>query len=333
MKALFLVLITAFSIFTAGCGSTKRVVVEQKQLPVWYSNPPKSDAKTLYAIGEGKSKREAVDSALSLLASTLSVSISSTFDAKSIIKEGTQSSSQATYINQTKSEVKKIQITNYEILNAAELGFKHMAVLIKADKRKLFLGLKDGLDQKFLMLENEEKLIQKEDALRKLAFYKKALASLDDTTNTLAVMKVLDENFDQRTYLQKMNTLKEKYSKLHSKITFSISPEDSNAAMLQKALNKGLSKAGFKVQNEKNSFHYAVTLRTKIEKAQAYGFSIARAEITLTTRDNQNNIIATNVLHIDGQSSQGYQIALQDVSKKFDTIVEREGIAKVLLIE
>lgn len=331
MKRIFLVLITAFTLMIEGCANSKRVVIAQKQLPSWYINPPKSNAQTLYALGEGKNKREAVDNALSLLASTLSVSISSVFDAKSVVKEGSQNSNEATYVNQTKSEVQKVRITNYEILNAAQLGFRHEAVLIEADKRKVFLGLQDALEQKFLMLENEEKAVQKENALKKLSFYQKAFESLVDVPNTLIVMKVLNENFNAATYLKKMNFYRKKYNSLHSKITFSIKAA-SNAVMFKKLLAKGLNRAGFKIQDRQDSFHFVITLKASIRKTESYGFSIARGVITLTTNDANNNIVATNVLHVDGQSSQGYAIALQDLAKKLDKIIQRNGIAKVLLI-
>jgi len=331
MKIIVLVFITAFSFYLTGCGSSKRVVVVEKKLPAWYLNPPRSNSHTLYALGEGQNKREAIDNALTLLASTLSVSVSSTFEAKSVVKEGREESSEATYVNQTKSEVKKIRLTNYKILNTAQLGFKHIAVLIEADKRELFLGLQNALQQKFMFLDNEEKRMQNANALQQLSFYKKALQQLEDVPNTLAVMKVLQADFDPAGYLQKINTYKEKYNSLHSRITFSIYA-DPNAVILKKPLAKGLSSAGFRLQKQYDRYHFSIRVQAAIEKAEAYGFSIARAEITLRTQDYKNNIIATNVIHIDGQSSQGYAIALQNLSKKLDKIIQKQGVLKVLLI-
>ncbi|WP_297440773.1 LPP20 family lipoprotein [Sulfurimonas sp.] len=330
MKIMLLVLITAFSLFLTACGSDKRVVIDKHaQIPSWYLNPPKSEGSVMYALGEGKSKREAIDNALSLMASTLSVSISSTFDAKTIVKEGRVNSSEATYVNQTLSEVKKIRIVNYEILNAAKLGFKRMAVLVRADKRKVFLGLKDDLDQRFLILQNEQNSLQQEDALKKLFFYEKSLQKLADVPDILAVMKVLNQNFDQKLYLQKLHEYKNSYNTLHSKITFSLIAVP-NAVMLKKPIAKGLSVEGFTLADKKDSFHYKIFINANIAKANSYGFSIARAEITLITKDNHDNVVATNLLHITGQSSQGYAIALQDLSKKFDTLVKDKGVKKVL---
>ncbi len=60
----------------SGCSSTKpQVVVKERTLPSWYTNPPLSNTIELYALGEGKNKKEAIAQALSFMASTLSVSI------------------------------------------------------------------------------------------------------------------------------------------------------------------------------------------------------------------------------------------------------------------
>ena len=173
MRIVWIVVALVLSMNFVGCGSAKRVVVEEKVLPAWYEHPPRSTSSELYAVGEEKSKREAIDSALALLASTLSVSIASDFSAKTVVKEGRINSSDATYVNKTQSEVKKIRITNYQLLNAAQLGYKRVAVLIKVDKKMLFRGLKNELDEQFAVIASRQKNIQKQNALKQLGFYDK----------------------------------------------------------------------------------------------------------------------------------------------------------------
>lgn len=329
MKIVWIVLVMVLSISFTGCGSAKRVEVVQKQLPSWYVHPPRSTSSELYAVGEGKSKREAIDNALAQLASTLSVSISSDFRAKRVVKEGRVNSSDATYVNQTQSEVKKIRITNYQLLNAVQLGFKRVAVLVKADKATLFKGLKDELDEQFGVIESRQKNIQKQNALKQLGFYDKSLQELHNLQNTLSVMKVLEEKFDMSVYLKKYQALQEKRDAILNKISFSIRT-DAGAKRFAPAVESGLTKEKFRIKTAADKYHFTVFMSAKIKRAQAYGFNIARAELSFTTKDSYGQIIATNVLHLDGQSSQGYEIALQDVTKKLNAKIKKEGIFKIL---
>ncbi|WP_457744177.1 LPP20 family lipoprotein [Sulfurimonas sp.] len=329
MKKTVIILTLLLGIVLSGCGSTKRVEIAQKQLPSWYENPPQSTSGELYAVGEGKTKKEAIDNALSLLASTLSVSISSSFNAKTIIKEGTINSSDATYVNQTQSNVKKITITNYKLLNAVKLGFKRFVVLVKTDKKELFNGLKNEINQEFTIIKESEKNLKNSNALKKLAFYKESINRTKNIPNNLIVMKALNANFNSAEYLKQLNQLQTQYDYYLSHITFSVNVA-SNAKGLVASIVKGLNDKKIQVKNVKNKMHFTVFINININKTQAYGFSIARSDLYFTTKDFQNTMMASNVVHIDGQSSQGYQIAVQNVYKKLDLLIAKEGIGKVL---
>ena len=315
----------------SACGSSKRVVVKQKELPNWYTNPPLSNEQALYAIGEGKEKQEAITNALSLLLSTLNVSISSKYSAKTVVKEGThKNSSDATYINETESEVQKISITNYELLKAEKLGFKHFAVLVKVDKAKLFNGLKRELEQKFQLIASEEKNFQRKNALEQLQFYKKSLASLQTLPNTLAVMSTLRPSFNTASFLNKYEKLQRKHDKLLQGISFWV---ESNFKSLVSPIAKGISAKKLMIKKRNDSKHFRVYLHADIKRATAYGFTLARANISIKTKDAKGNIIAENSLNLVGQSSQGYSIAKQDLVKKLNKLIKKEGIEKVLNLD
>uniref|UniRef100_UPI00261063DB hypothetical protein n=1 Tax=Sulfurimonas sp. TaxID=2022749 RepID=UPI00261063DB len=92
----------------------------------------------------------------------------------------------------------------------------------------------------------------------------------------------------------------------------------------------GITKQKFQISKRRNVYHFSVFIKAKIVKVKAYGFSIARMEISFTTKDYKNRVIATNLIHIDGQSSQDYSVALQDLVKKLNAEIEKEGIFKIL---
>ncbi|QOP45252.1 LPP20 family lipoprotein [Sulfurimonas paralvinellae] len=330
MKKMVYIIMTAMLFLTA-CGSANRVVVQPKALPSWYTHPPQSNAFELYAIGEGKEKKEAISNALTLLLSTLSVSISSNYSAKTIVKEGTHyNSSDATYVNETHSEVQKIKVTNYELLQSEKLGFKHYAVLIKVDKKQFFNGLKQDIEQQLNIIEMREQNIGSKNAIEQLAFYRQSLDSLKELQNSLAVMKVLEPKFSAESYLQRYERLRKKHDALLQRISFWVK---SNYQPLAFPIAKGISAKKLTIKNRKDKFHFNVLIDADIKKASAYGFTLARANITIATQDAHANVIANNSLNLVGQSSQGYSIAKQDLVKKLNRLIEKEGIEKVLNLD
>ena len=329
MKLLYIIL--SIILFVSGCANQKeRVVVKEKSLPSWYMQPPASNAQEMYGVGEGKDRQEALSNALSSLLATLSVSISSKYSAKSVVREGSINSNESTYINETQSEVKKIRISSYEVLESAKLGFKRYAVLIKVDRMKFFKTLQKEIDQEFALVSAWERNRAAKNALMQLAFYDKTLQRLSDLQNRLIVMSVLNEHFQSQPYLQKYEKLRNKRDKLLRSITFWV---EADYQPLRGPIEKGLSSKKFKIKNLQNAYHFTISINSNMQKANSYGFYIARAQINIATKDNRGNILATNSLNITGQSSQSYAIAKQDVAKKLNKLIAKEGIAKILNLD
>ena len=328
-KQLFILM--AVVLLMSGCGSSKRVVLKPKELPSWYMHPPLSTDTVLYGVGDGKEKQEAISDALTLILSTLNISISSKYSVKSIVKEGTfQNSSDSTYVNETQSEVRKISVSNYEVIQSEKLGWKHYAVLIKVDKAKFFQGLHKELEQKFQIIETQEKNIVLKNAIEQLAFYKKSLDTLNDLQNRLAVMSTLRSSFDPAIFLNRYEHLQQKYDKLLHSISFWV---QADYKPLISPIAKGLSAKKFLIKQRRNNNHFTVFVHADIKRATAYGFTLARANISIKTKDIHANIVGENSFNLVGKSSQGYGIAKQDLVKKLNYLIAKEGIAKVLNLD
>jgi len=314
----------------SGCGSTKpRVVVKEKTLPSWYTNPPLSSTTELYALGEGKDKQEAIAEALSFMVSTLSVSISSRYNAQTEVREGRMTSSDAVYKSNITSEVQKIRISSYKVLNAESFGFKRYAVLIKSNKQKLFKSMQHGLDQKFKLIESAQKSLEGANALDKLFFYKTQKKSLQNLPNTLIVMNVLQPAFEGDEYIRETQKIGLAYQDIVQNISFSIN-SNKQGSNLKAPLAKGISEKRLKIKQAQGPQHFNIYVSNSIEKAQAYGFLLARSEITIKTKDYKGVIVGSNTLQIIGQSSQNFAIAKQNVAFRLNVLIEEEGIGKVL---
>ncbi len=329
MKYIFLIVVTVIFILS-GCASTKpQVLVKEKTLPSWYKNPPLSNEQELYALGEGKDKKEAIAEALSLMTSTLSVSISSNYNAKTEVREGSINTSDGVYKSDITSKVQEIRISSYDVLYAESLGFKRYTVLIKSKKPKLFDSMIRELDQKFALIQSEEKSLKGANALEKLYFYKTQKKSLQNLPNTLIVMNSLNPAFEGEKYIRKTQGIDFAYHDIVQNISFSI---DSNrlGSNLKAPLAKGISERRLKMKRAKGPEHFSVYVTNSIEKAEAYGFWLARSEVTIKTKDYKGVIVGSNTLQIIGQSSQSFAIAKQNVAFRLGTLIEKEGISKIL---
>ena len=320
-------------IFFFGCGEKKRsVVAPQKTLPSWYKSPPLSNEEELYALGEGKNREEAIANALSMMLSTLSVAISSDFSAKTIVQEGRNSSMDSLYVNDVKSSVKELRISNYELLNAESFGFKKYAVLVKSNKQQLFDSMLKETEQEFSLLEEKEQNFTNANAngLKKLSFYREARKTLQKLPNRLLVMNALDDSFDGSSYLQKMQAFDAAYEYALKSLTFFVTTS-KNARNLQAPIEKGLSKEKINIATEGlRNMHFRVYVNAKIEKADSYGFTLARSEISITTKDSDDVVVGSNRFNIIGQSSQGYEVAKQNLAYRLSELVKKEGISTVL---
>jgi len=331
MRRIFYILLSLLLFLTA-CGSAKKmVVVAPKAAPSWYSHPPLSNATYLYAVGDGKSKQEALSNALAALLATLSVSISSKYSAKTVIKEGTHhNSSEATYINKTESEVKKIRITNYKVLESYKFGFKHYSVLVEVEREKFFRSLKKELTQQFMRLQTKEKNLIKANALQRVHFYKEALDSLNDLQNRLNVMSVLQPDFQSDSFIKRYLQIQKRYDRVRNSISFWVV---SNVSAFVPVIAKGLTQKSFVVSQHRRKNHFKISLHADIVRAEAYGIILARANVVIKTKDSKGNILGSNSFNLIGRSSQSYSIAKQDLVKNLNSFVEQKGIAKVLNIE
>lgn len=328
----FVILSTILLLFS-GCGTQKRVVVAKpKELPSWYKTPMHSSSSTLYGVGEGESRDEAIANALNAMASTLSVSISSEFKTKSVVKEGEDESYRSTSINEVKSSVKKIRISSYEVVESEQLGFKKYIALVKSDKRKLFESLREELNQKFKIIDDKRAEIQNYNAIKQLSIYKEAKNSVVDVPNTLIVMNVLQKDFDDSVYLRKLKEVDKRYEQLLSSITFSVQ-SNSQAENLIAAIRKGLSAKKLILKKGSGKMHFNIYISSTAQNASSYGFSLVRSAIAITVKDSTGAVIGSNKLNITGQSTQGYAIAKENVAAKLNAMVKKEGIAKVLGLE
>lgn len=315
-----------------GCSTHKQVVVvKKKELPSWYQHPKSDNKTTLYSTGEGRDKKEAISDALSMLSSTLSVQVSSKFRSKVVENSGALNSYQRKTISEIKSDVKKIRISGYEVINSQEFSFERYIVLIKCDKKRLFNSLKKELNHKFRMIEKNQEMVADHNIMRQFKACKDAKNSLDGVGDTLIVMSSLDNSFDDSVYVEKMQSIDRDYEKIRSLITFSIRG-NSDSDVFKEVIFSGLNAKNLQVIEyiDDSVNHLKIYIKSKTKNTKAYGFFLAKSSIFITVKDYKNTTIGSNKLNITGKSSQSYLLAKENVSERLYKMVEKNSIEKII---
>lgn len=311
--------------FMVGC-STKNEVVVQKSLPSWYIKEPQDSSDEFFSVGEGVDKQSSVLEALNTLAQRVSSSIESEFIIKQKVIDGYINKNEAT--SRIKTQVKKIHFSGYEVLESEELGFKRVATLIKLDKHKELLSLKNSLLQDFSLAQKELDNLNRADIAQKLRVYKGIESRFDDALMRLTFISLLDKNFNQDEYLNKIQFFMNLHKNFMQQLTYKIQNSD-NTKIYNSVLSSHLSTKGVKQTQDVSSFD--IRLSSNIDKFYSYGFYILKSELIIEILDAKKNIISSNRVMLDSHSSRDYDEAL--LAQKLEELVRQEGIAKILSLE
>lgn len=312
-----------------GCVSQRSIVMPLKDLPSWYTNPNRTTDQTLYAVGEGVDKNDAIANALNTMVSTLGVYISSELNTKSVARGGDIDSYDSTTTNEINSKVLNIRISNYKIIHSLDYGFERYLVAIEADKAKLYYSLKKELEQKFKTVQNNEKISANYNAIGQLANHEENKTLTKNVRNILMVMHSLNPAFDDSLYMSKLHKIENDYEELLSKITFSLA-SNRDAKFLKPAILDGLNSRDYRVTTKGGKNHFNIFIASKTSRGNPYGIKLVKSSILITVKDNAGDIVGSKSFEITGQSSQGYTAAKQNVVKKLNTMVKQEHISSII---
>ena len=322
---LYLVLIF---IFTGCLGGSKP---EPVNYPNWYFNPPKSDSMYLYGKGEGLSEKEAVDAGLNRIASTLSVSVESSFESqKNIYQAGGREEYSRNVSNNIKSNVAKITFNNYELFNMARVGNKTI-VVVKVDREKLFAGKKKEYDSSKRKISDLHKLSKNKSIIEKLNKLKEVNKASDKAVSLAFLLNTLKDSYKIERDLKTFEGYKKEERAVRSSIKFYIKA-DKNSKLLAEPIRVALNEGGMKVINRfsKNKNVVQIILNSRDKKAEAMGRKIVKTTLNITLKTNRGNVLSSNKLTLVGKSSFDYGQAKESVSRNLAKQIKKDGVMKTI---
>ncbi|QOY51303.1 LPP20 family lipoprotein [Candidatus Sulfurimonas baltica] len=327
------ILLALLALSFGGCsvGKPSQALHVEKQLPLWYITPPVNNGVFIYGVGDGINREEAIKSALDNLVSKLGITISSQYNSATNTQKGYREYFTQTSSSDIRSEVSKIRISNYEVVEVHKQNYKHFVTLVSSDKKILTESLLKTLNQIYKKIEDKQKYISDMNILSRYSFYKESQQTLSQTLSTLLVLDSLDKDFDDAPYLKTMQILNNDFDLLLKNMSISFSSSKESRAFAN-AVKTALSETKIAIkpnsQNDKNNIN--ISLSHKLDKAFSHGVYIAKSSVLIEVKDEKKNIIHSEQINVVGYSPQSDDIAMSDSVENFKQEIQKRDVLKIL---
>lgn len=315
---LLLTLIVTFSLF-AGCSATPNR--RHPDIPAWYLHPPKDSPRYLYGVGSGEDRKSAIDSALADMISKLGISIQSTMRTKEESYGRYYANSIST--SDIKTDIAKIKIDNYEIIDTRRISYDKYAVLLRTDKQKFAKRLQLEVESKLSTLENLSYTAMRNDPLSRYNTLKHIAKKADKLLSSIYILSQMDKKVDEKSYLTRVEKLQHLFDKEKSKMTFSLQRANKGAEEFAKYIAAYLTGNGLRIAESNETLKIAI--ETSMDQASS---PIGKIDIvTLEIKIYEKNTLV-------GGSSRVYKVRHNDVktysykraAKEFAEELKNKGV-------
>ncbi len=325
MKYFYAVIIVFLFI---GCGGSKEP--QPISYPSWFINPPHNNGSSLYGVGEGRDINAAKTSALNAIAASLSITVSSKFKkSESTNSFNGNENAYHSALNTIKAQVKEIEFNDYQIIQN-QVTPQSALVLVEVSRARLFENQKEKLERFSTELAAEQKNISRQSSLQKAFMYSNQVKKAQKLKSLALLAKSINSNFNTDPYLQQEAKIRQSHNDSVNDVKVYVSA-DTEARIFIDVLKEGLNKAGLKtVDNRANA---RIHLKNSFQTDEIYGFKIAKANLSLSSKDANNKTIATKSIKLSGKSRYDYDKAKANSAYALGQKIEQEGIYTLLGIK
>jgi len=319
-------------LFFSACSDTVSpqptvVSTSSQTLPQWYSEATNQDGSYIYGLGLSEDRKSALNSALNDVVSTLSVSVSSHYSQQ---QHSTRTNGDESYNIDVQEHVNvitdEIKLTDYEVINQAQLSDGRFVIQIRVNKQQLFKNMYESLENTFKLL--EVTLENKTDTLEKIIIYKKYRARLRHQMKTLDIMRTLNPAFDDTVFKNKYAKVISTYNKLLVNKTFKLNVNDPYGAYTS-YIYQDLAQDGV-VLTKSDNYDYYINVDISEERE----ISVRRHVITFLTttfkigvgekRSHKDHFFTT--FSLNSESDESIEKARALIVQELIKMTDRSGV-------
>jgi len=289
MKKIFIYLFIV--IWFMGCVGSNRYSVNN--LPNWYLNAPQNSNQKIYGVGVGENLKSAKSSAFDDMASRLSVNVNSKYQQTTKVDGGNYNKTIKQKIN---IEVKKIAFTNSKVEKTTISGGKTY-ILISVDKKRLFDQIYGDLQSLDSIIGHIEYSSQKYSSLERIQTLKAMIPDLKKATSQVKMLKVIDSNFDETSYLEKYNKIQLMMKELNQNLSFTLKENSQNKPYLDE-IASSIANLGYKITSNSD-----LLIEVKIDGShqKSKGWHIFKDRVAIFLKSN-GKILSSQIVEAKGIS-------------------------------
>jgi len=310
--------------------------------PDWYSTTTTNSSVYYYGTGEGDTKEEAQNSALSQIASQISVTIKSTFNSQQNLSIAHGNETYSSEIKKkVESTVKAIRFSNFETTEIDLINGRYY-LLVRVDRDALY----NSKLKKLKLLDNEIKTMWKRYQMlsffEKLTLAKKLNQKIEDVRVMFPILSAINSKFNETPYSKNYTRYQEAIKNIKNEVIVCL--KETNAKEVVRVIETHLAQFNIiniidckkeisKEQSDNliiiNIKRDAVEYKFKSASSKMANVKAAKITLTLTTVSHNNEIIAKNILYLKNFSKKSYQDAVEKTNQ-LDKIIQKNGILKIL---
>lgn len=326
-KTVVTVLFIGYTLLLLGCQQTKPLTKPAKIIPAWYISPPIDNDITLYGIGEGKTKDDAIQSALANLAGKLGTQIQA---HEKLIK--TQYTSAYRYneeINQRtiESTIRKITLNQYKVVESEHVDYQQFLAMVSSNKLLLGKSLQQSLNQQIAHYETAKKSLSNAAGFSRFQFFAKQKQSLETFNNNLSALLTLKKSSHIQPYQNYLNDVQTNFKHSHQQTVFYIKHQPT-ANYIEKVISDKLLQAGLKTTKNSDEATNVINITTSLKQTKAYEFMILRESVELETLE-ANKPTGGNQFTLKGQGL-SLQQAQQQLANNFKIQLQQDSLETAL---
>lgn len=299
----------------------------------WSMNLPSDTNRYFYAIGYGKTQKDAKSDALATISAKISVNVASNFSNS--LTANRQNGDEDVLLT-TKSEVvsksKNIEYTDVKIQESYNDG-KKWTLLVQVDRDILGATYERKLAKVDAKIKAEWEIYQDAGYFEKLKISSTINNYLKETDTFFPLLHALNPKYDDSKYTSRYMKYTKEMRKAKNDLVFKIK-SDKNSEPLASLIRAELSAENATFNNNKYNVLINITTQAKKRKYKSTNDKFANLTFALRTTvikatDKNGNVVSNVVYKTKSGSSEGFEDAIARTAK-YEDMIANKGIVSFI---
>ena len=295
-------------------------VCAKDKMPAWMTEPPKDDAQSWFATGEGPeletARRGALRAVAARLRSTISGQISNT-----VTETNGKVDSRA--LSAVSEDVVKTEFTRFEVVQTAKGGIGVFA-LVKVDKAAFIADTRNQLQVVDKPVREAEASLPTLSTLDQFLALRRLKNQIENGTRLSLLLQGAGAEDEGRNGVRRFGGLMQTSTELGTKLTFELRapPADADIATAMAAF---LSEQGMRSASARTPGANALTISSDSRQDEAFGSKMVKLKVRLAVLDDQGRAAATREYDVPGSSRYDFKGAREDAVRKLAEMFRKAG--------